>query len=461
MEPFEERVLRYIKQQQLILAGDRLLIACSGGVDSMALLHFFDAVKNFLQIDIAVVHVDHMLRGEVSAQDRLFVEAFCRERGITVYSTAIPIPKILEQEGGNSQAICRRERYQFFDDVMEKEHYTKLVTAHHADDQLETMLMALTKAATINGIQGMRPSRIFSQGTIIRPFLLVTKREIGEYLERKGGFYREDASNAKDTYTRNRFRHHIIPLLVEENKQVAIHASQLSTQLQQDNDYLMELAHQAFHRIVTKKGENLYVVEIRAYQKVPVALQKRLILILLNYIYNNVSTLHSQSLLSSIFTLFTTENGSATVHLPAQFIARREYGIVTFGPAQSVSVQAPYILVQNKWQKFADFEIFIGPSNQQQEGDCYYFCSSTVKLPLTVRTRKQGDRIQLVGMEHAKRLSRLFIDDKIPLEKRDSWPILVDSEDNLLAVLGVRVNNKFSKQRRADDDYMLITRLTE
>ncbi len=461
MEPFEKRVVRFIKQQQLIVAGDRLLIACSGGVDSMALLHFFDAVKEFLQIDIAVAHVDHMLRGEVSAQDRAFVEKFCKERGITIYSTAIPIPTILEQEGGNSQAICRRERYQFFDEVMNKEQYTKLVTAHHADDQLETMLMALTKAATINGIQGMRPSRIFSQNTIIRPFLLVTKREIGEYLERKGGFYREDASNAKDTYTRNRFRHHVIPLLVEENKHVAIHASQLSTQLQQDNDYLMELAHQAFHRIVTKKGENLYEVEIHAYQNEPVALQKRLILILLNYIYNNVSTLHSQSLLSSIFTLFMTENGSATIHLPAQFIARREYGIVTFGPAQSVSVQAPYILVQNKWQKFADFDLFIGPSDQQLDGDCYYFSSSEVKFPLTIRTRKQGDRIHLVGMEHAKRLSRLFIDDKIPLEKRDRWPLLVDSDDTILAILGVRVNNQFSKQRRADDDYMLITRLTE
>lgn len=461
MEPFEERVLRYMKQQQLIIAGDRLLIACSGGVDSMALLHFFDAVKNTVQVEIAVAHVDHMLRGKASAQDRAFVEMFCMERGIPVHSTAIPIPMILEQEGGNSQAICRRERYQFFNEVMKKERYTKLVTAHHADDQLETMLMALTKASTINGIQGMRPIRNFSEGTIIRPFLLVTKREIGQYLEHKAGSYREDTSNDKDDYTRNRFRHHVIPFLVGENKHVAIHASQLSMQLQQDNDYLMELAQHAFHRIVTKKGENSYSIQIHAYQNEPVALQKRLILILLNYIYNNVSTLHSQSLLSSIFTLFTTENGSATIHLPAQYIARREYGIVTFGPAQSVTVQAPYILVPNKWQKYADFELFIGPSNEQLDGECYYFNGSTVKFPLTVRTRKQGDRIHLVGMEHAKRLSRLFIDDKIPLEKRDRWPLLVDGDDNILAILGVRVNNKFSKQRRADDDSMLITRLTE
>ncbi|MEO4055539.1 tRNA lysidine(34) synthetase TilS [Solibacillus sp. CAU 1738] len=461
MEPFEERVLRQIKKQQLLIAGDRLLIACSGGVDSMALLHFFDAAKDYLQIELAVVHVDHMLRGNVSAQDRAFVETFCMKRDIKVYSTAISIPTILEDEGGNTQAICRRERYRFFDEVMKEGHFTKLATAHHADDQLETMLMGITKASTINGILGMRACRNFSRGMLIRPFLQVTKLEIGQYLEHKGGSYREDVSNTKDSYTRNRFRHHMIPLLVEENKHVALHASQLSMQLQQDNDYLMELAQQAFHRIVNKKGENLYSVEICAYQKEPLALQRRLILILLNYIYNDLSTLHSQSLISSIFTLFETKNGTATIHLPAQFIARREYGVVTFGPAQQALVEAPYTLVLNKWNKYANVDVFVGPCCEPLDGDCYYFNASKVKFPLYVRTRKQGDRIKLAGMEHDKRLSRLFIDDKIPLVKRDIWPLLVNEEDDILAVLGVRVNNKFSKQRRADDDYVLITRLTE
>ena len=111
MRVFEKKVLAFIKDEQLINKGDRLLIACSGGVDSMALLHFFDRYKEVLHIELFVVHVDHMLRGEQSAGDRKFVERFCTARSIPCFSTAIPIPAILEECGGNSQAVCRRERY--------------------------------------------------------------------------------------------------------------------------------------------------------------------------------------------------------------------------------------------------------------------------------------------------------------------------------------------------------------
>lgn len=112
-------------------------------------------------MNLVVAHVDHMLRGEPSAQDRLFVEQFCKERGLPVASCAISIANIMEREGGNSQAICRRERYNFFKDVMTKYRINKLVTAHHADDQLESMLMALTKAGSLNGLKGISPKRVF------------------------------------------------------------------------------------------------------------------------------------------------------------------------------------------------------------------------------------------------------------------------------------------------------------
>ena len=163
MHTLEHRVLAYIKQHQLIKNGDKLLIACSGGVDSMALLSFFHQFQNYFQIEVAVAHVDHMLRGEQSAGDRQFVEEMCKFWGIPVFSCAIPIADIHASQGGNSQAICRRERYRFFERVMDEQQCTKLVTAHHADDQLESMFMALTKASSLNGLKGILPIRSFQK----------------------------------------------------------------------------------------------------------------------------------------------------------------------------------------------------------------------------------------------------------------------------------------------------------
>ena len=172
---FELKVKQFIEQEQLLQQDDHLLIAVSGGVDSMALLHYFVKTKAQWGIKVEAVHVDHMLRGLVSAQDRAFVQQYCDEHGIPLHATEIPIPEIIAEEKGNAQLICRRERYYYFAEILKKTNATKLVTAHHADDQLESVLMALTKNATVNGMQGIRSQRIFSKKSLIRPFLTVTK----------------------------------------------------------------------------------------------------------------------------------------------------------------------------------------------------------------------------------------------------------------------------------------------
>lgn len=461
MKGFEEKVLTFIKSEQLVNSGDRLLIACSGGVDSMALLHFFDQYKQLLHIELYVVHVDHMLRKEQSAGDRKFVEDFCASRNIRCFSTAIPIPSILKEYGGNSQAVCRQERYGYFADVMREHNIKTLVTAHHADDQLESMLMALAKSGSVKGMLGIKVNRRFDIGRVIRPFLMVTKEEIREYLKKDGLDYREDPSNAKDDYTRNRFRHHIVPLLKTENKAVAQHAVQLALHLAQDDEYLQEVAQHAFDRLVTKKGGNCYEVEIHPFISEPLALQRRLILILLNYIYNDTSTFQRHALCTSILNLFQTQSGNAMLNLPHSFLASRQYGKVLFHQAQEKEPFVPCELTVNKWNEIMDLRVYIGePSQmtalQSDEAQAFYCSADKVSFPLRVRTREEGDRIQLPGMSMPKRLSRLFIDEKVPLAKRDEWPLLVDVHNDILAVLGLRVSSKFSRTRRADDDWVFI-----
>ena len=461
MRDFEQKVLQLIDSEHLVNKGSRLLIACSGGADSMALLNFFDKYKKILGIELFVAHVDHMLRGEQSAGDRMFVEQFCESRSIPCFSTAIPIPELLAEHGGNSQAICRKERYAFFTTIMQEQAIDTLVTAHHADDQLESVLMGLAKAGTVTGMQGIHVKRYFAKGIIIRPFLMVTKDEIRGYLQKSAVSFREDASNAKDDYTRNRFRHHIVPLLKAENEFIAQHATQFSMQLMKDDAYLWELAQQVSDRLVKKKSENCYEVEITAFLREPLALQRRLILILLNYLYNDTNTFQSHALCTSILNMFQNQNGSSMINLPKQFVVSRQYGMMFFQKEQEKTPIPSKELTLNEWNDSRDVKFYIGETSRMaaplsENAQTYYVSADTIAFPLRLRAREVGDRIQLTGMSESKRLSRLFIDEKVPLTKRDDWPLIVDAHNEVLAVLGLRVSNKFSRTRRAENDYVFI-----
>ncbi len=464
---FELKVKTFIEEEQLLQQGDHLLIAVSGGVDSMALLHYFVQTQEQWNIRVEVVHVDHMLRGEASAEDRAFVQKYCDDNGVYLHATEIPIPAIMAQENGNTQLICRRERYRYFKEVLQKTNANKLVTAHHADDQLESVLMALTKNATMNSMQGIRPQRLFEGKSLIRPFLTVTKSEIGEYLLRKGLDYREDASNSKDTYVRNRFRHHVVPLLEAENPRVTEQVTHFTKQLQEDDTFLMTLAQDVFSQIIIRSNENTYSMEIEAFQLVPLALQRRLILILLNYLYKDSNTIQSYALLTSILKLCETTAGYAEIHLPEDFLAVRRYGKLTIQKNEPLeglaSPENQVISTANGWTTLTNGERLrvvnlhdLSSELLTDTAQLFYFNASKLHLPLYVRARRDGDRMLLKGMDQPKRLSRLFIDEKIPLNERNSWPLLISQSDEVVAVIGVRMGIFFSTTPQPNDDTVLI-----
>ena len=461
MNQLEQNVKAYIQQMKLVAPGDHLLIACSGGVDSMALLHFLHKESANLHITISCAHVDHMLRGAVSKKDLEFVESYCLTQGIPFYGKSIPIASIVQQEGGNVQAVCRRERYQFLEETLLQIGASKLVTAHHADDQLESVLMALTTKRSTNGLAGIHAMRSFKRYMIIRPFLTVTKQEIREYLQSNGLTWREDSSNEKDDYTRNKFRHHISPLLKEENPHVAQNVVHLANQIREDNELLMQLTREQFPKVVTKIGENSYNLQIESLKQEPVSLQRRLVLILLNYIYGDSNTLQTYHLISTILNLCNSKYGTAEVHLPNNYIAQRMYGTLVVQPNEKRAAFKKRAVEVNEWISAEQFQLNMSkiadaPQNVTSAQMTYYFNSNEVTLPLHIRTPNKGDRIQLFGMNDAKRVSRIFIDEKIPSTVRGHWPLIVDANDNILAVVGVRVSDKLSKVRRPIDDYFLF-----
>lgn len=454
MGNLERKVKALLAQQPCIVQGDRLLIACSGGIDSMALLHFFYDKQALFQIEIAAIHVDHMLRGQQSAEDGLFVEQFCQQHNIPFYRQAIPIQQIVEEEGGNVQTICRRERYAYFETIMPR--FTKLVTAHHADDQLETMIMAMTKSTSVQSLSGIRVSRPFSTGAVVRPFLFVSRMEIEQYVEQNDLTFREDPSNAKLIYTRNRIRHRVAPLLYEENDQAALHMAQLSINLQQDEAFLQQMATEAFLQNCTQIAPNQYTFQIDCVQKMPLALQRRFILILLNYLYKDVNMLQSHTLTTVLLKLCDTTDGTAQISLPNGFIARREYNTIVVGEVPNNKL-ASQLLKQEQWLYTPQYNIGLfrvgTPTNAT---DTVYYVTLSETEQLVVRPRVDGDRIALLGMSQSKKVSRLFIDEKVPKSHRDTVPLLVSNERGVVAVIGLRVSEHLSQTPQGHEWQVVI-----
>jgi tRNA(Ile)-lysidine synthase len=454
----EKKLVSFIQQNELVNHHDHLLIACSGGIDSMALLHYFQTYKNS-KIRISCVHVDHMLRDQQSLEDLQFVEAYCHQHSIPFYGQSIPIPTYIEQEGGNVQATCRRERYRYFQSVYEHINATKLVTAHHGDDQIETILMSLTKNRSVKGLQGIAPMSNLHNMIVIRPFLNVNKREIQSYVDFHQINWREDPSNAKETYTRNRYRHQIVPALYAENDSVHTNILHVSAQLKEDDELLMEIAQQKFADIVTILDENIYNIDVNLLKASPVALQRRIILILLNYIYEKFHKYATYQLIDNLLTLCSSVEGHAEIHLPQQFIAKRSYNKVIVEKDRSTSIMPVKTLRFNEWVTYGNYRIFFGDYNasiaRPFSHTIYYLHSNELDLPLIVRPVQAGDRIHIQGMDSAKKIARIFIDQKIPVDERPLLPIIATANE-VIAVSNIRHSKRVTKSKNPLDDWMII-----
>ncbi|WP_277586863.1 tRNA lysidine(34) synthetase TilS [Psychrobacillus antarcticus] len=455
MHPFILKVKKYIDKHQLIQSGDRLLLACSGGADSVAAVLTFHELKELYNLQLGIVHTDHQLRGEESVEDMHFVEQLADRLDIPFYGTTLEVPSRVAAEGGNVQVICREERYAYFDIVMKQEHFDKLVLGHHADDQIETIVMTLVRGTLSSSLTGIPITRPFSGGSIIRPFLCVTKEEILAFVQFQEQSFRHDPSNDKHTYTRNRMRHTVVPLLRQENVHVADSIQTFVEKQQQDDTFLQMLAKEKFDQVVTFKSKSSFFMDTKEFSEIPVALQRRVILILLRYMYDSSNTLLNNRLIESILGACNEQDGNIIIHLPKDFFLIRHYSQVQFSstPLQSLPIQSQMI-DEDCWMEVgAGFSIYLTRNlNEQIPSDEKWFIQlENDSLPLSIRRKMEGDRIHLKGMSTPKKVSRLFIDEKVSTEERSVWPILVSAKNGIMAVIGLRYAQQFEKERNTQN----------
>lgn len=463
MREFDDTIFQFIQEQSLLTPGSRVLVACSGGVDSMALLHFFAMQRQKFEIEVGAVHVDHMLRGEESAADGRLVEQFCDKLEIPFFSGQVPVPAILALEGGNVQAVCREGRYAFFTKVMHEYKYEILATAHHAEDQLETVLMQVTKGSHPLGIPVKRE---IDGGRLIRPFLPIVKAALYSYVADYRIDFNEDPSNASEAYLRNRLRRNVVPHILKENITAAEKVVSMTTELQEDEALLQALARKCLDENLVFTEEGFPSMEIGAFTSMPTALQRRAIPLLLGYLYDNQNThiFYKSELIELLLTHLNSKDGNVSIDLPFGFRFLREYDKFTFISQDEtqknedlhvfpIGVQVDWI--NDTWLYWGNIED-VRADLIEKANEMMYFDIPEEALPFSIRHRKEGDRILLPGMPRAKRLSRLFIDEKVGKIARERLPVIVTKKGEICAVPGLRYGVAFTKTKITTSKYIFL-----
>ena len=392
---------QFIRSHHLVDRGDTLVCAVSGGADSMALLTGMYLLRDKLGIILEAAHFNHCLRGEESDADEAFVVDYCNSLNIPVH---ICREQIIAGKKG-LEAAAREARYAFFEKLN-----GKIATAHTADDNAETVLMHLIRGTGLKGLGGISPRR----GKIIRPMLGITRPQVLAFLEEYCVSYRNDSSNDTDLFLRNRLRHHVLPLLREENPRLCENLSSMALRLRQDEEAL-----QAY-----SKAE--YPLSVSELLQKPAAVRIR---ILERFLKNAGVTEPEAEHLRLAEALVFSEKPSSRIVFPGNVLVYRQYDLLLYGALPQLPEAVRLTCPGTAY--FGSYCITCEPAvNCENSSDVF---TLSVDGELWVRSRLPGDAIKTPG--GTKSLKKLFIDRKIPAIQRDLIPVLSDN-NGVAAVLG-------------------------
>ena len=425
-----QETIKYLKS--IIKKNNTVVVACSGGPDSMCLLSLLCDLKKEIDFNIIVAHVNHKIRKE-SETEAVMVEKFARENGLI-----FEYKELKEFESGNwTEDLARKKRYSFFKEVMDKYNAQYLLTAHHGDDLIETVLMRITRGSTLSGYLGIK----LKNNNIIRPLLYVNKKEIMEYVNRKNIPYALDKSNNNLDITRNRYRHTIIPFLENEDKNVHKKYLKFSKELEDYEEFVNK------YIINNKFIVDNYIV-INKLLEESKFIQRKTIELLIKDIQTKDILYIDDNNMQDILELL--HNNNKKIDLNNNYQAINSYGKLMVIKKNNNSINK---ILLDKDLKLDYWDIFYNTKEDDNTNNCIRLNSKEIQMPLYLRNRYDGD-IMIVKNLGRKKVKDIFINSKIPLYKRDSYPLLVDGDDNILLIPGVK-KSKFAKDKSEKYDIIV------
>lgn len=406
------------------------LLAVSGGVDSMVLAHFFNELRDS-GCEFQIAHINYKLRGEDSDLDQKTVQDFCEKNDIKFH---LYVVSEKDQKPENSIQLWARElRYNFFKQIQQKENLDFLVTAHHLNDQLETFIINLSKAAGINGLSGI-PS---NDNNILRPFLHYTKEEIYQFAKENNIEYREDLSNKKSDYLRNKIRLEITPKLLETNDHFLENFKKSVVYLNHTKDFVQEQIKEIENKLtIFNKGQKILSKDKLNRES--------------DFVKFEILKQYGFTREEEIAKIFKAENSSSFFSKEYQLIVHRNELILKQRKENEELREEDNILLIERFD-FSENQIAIPLQNiiediEEINKDFEWdFDAEKLRFPLQLRRQQDGDEFFPTGFSGKKKVSKFFRDEKLSILARQKIWVLTDSENSVLGVIPLRQDRRNAK----------------
>jgi len=446
----ESQLYAAIKDRALFAEGARVLIAVSGGADSVCLLHALHFLsRNKLSFELVVAHLDHGLRAE-SMTDAQFVADMCTGLDLPCHVERVDVMAIARKRKQGVEEAGRTARRQFLQRIASEHSCERIALAHHRDDQAETVLLRMARGSGISGLAAM----LWRDGPFIRPLLGVTRRQIDSYLHQLNIDFVEDASNSSLVYMRNRIRHQVLPQLRQVNPGISKQLAQLASLAQLENSYWQQQLAELMPSLSCWYNDQLHL-DCQTLIQLHPALQLRVVRAALEMVRGDllaIETVH----LEAVVGLLNSGRPQRELSLPRAWVARR-YGKLLFSSVApqpcsefSCNITAPgtYDLPDGRLLR-----VTLEPEGGDKTGSVVEFAADHVAFPLCLRSVRPGDRITSIGMSGRKKVKKIFAERRMELEQRYSCLVLARGDD-LLWLLGVHRCAEY----RPDGDNSLVIR---
>lgn len=414
-----------------------VIVACSGGPDSMCLLNLVNSLKETMNLNVIVAHVDHNVRKE-SKEEAKMVESYALNNNLT-----FELMEIISYNNDTfSENEARKKRYDFFKELQKKYNASILLTAHHGDDLIETILMRLTRGSNLNGYIGIREITTNQNFKILRPLLTTTKKDIIKYLDENNINYAIDKTNDEMIHTRNRYRKIILPFLKKENPLVHEKYLKFSKELIEYDKFVTSY-------IKSKnfiQDDKILIIKLKDESDF---IKRKCLEIIIKELQKNDYFDISDEQINLLMRLYNLSNKSVDLNNNYQGI--NSYGKI-FIRKKEISFKKEIIL--DKDTEYGNFRFYYNINAMNKSNSCIALDTTTIKLPLKIRTIQEKDRMNVKNLNGSKKVSDIFINSKVPKYEREGYPILVDSNDEILWIPNIK-KSKFAKDKSEKYDIII------
>lgn len=426
----QKKFISYIKDEHLFNPKDKILLATSGGIDSVVMCHLFHSTG----LQFAIAHCNFQLRDKESEEDEQFVKQLALAYNVPFHHIRFNTKEYVNKNKLSTQVAARELRYEWFEKIRIENNYHSIATAHHQGDVIETFFINLIRGTGISGLRSIVPK----QGNIIRPLLYTTRKEILAYAKDHQIGYREDSSNASDDYLRNKIRHHLIPVL-NELSPAAESSITYSIDKLRDAEAIYRQSIEDVRSSICVKKNNTIRISIAELKKLnPVSTY--LFELLKPYGFNSAVT-------TGILGILDGEPGKEFFSSSNRLVKDRDFLLIE--PFSTIETPAVYFISKDQVDLQTpqlNLEFYHKPYSAEMSllktDDTALIDEDKLQFPLTIRKWKAGDTFYPLGMKGKKKLSDFFIDKKLSLiEKENTW--LLCSGEEIVWVIGMRLDERF------------------